>query len=64
MLGKKRDDLTEVLTGLKEKRIISDGTYRDYVFLIRTAVTWDQMDEIAHDLTEICCPWYRSLSFQ
>ncbi len=63
MLGRDRDHLRRELDGLKAKHVINDGTYRDYTVLLFLANTREQLDEIAHDLAEICRPFYRPFSF-
>ena len=53
----KPDDLKRVLSLLKEKGIINDETYADYMLLILSANTRDQFYEIARDLAEISHLW-------
>jgi hypothetical protein len=51
-----RKRLTHLRTSVKmlrEKGIITGGSYYDYMLLIWRAKTFDQLDEVARDLTEI-----------
>lgn len=52
ILRDKLYDLIARLRILREKGIIKNGTYGDYMFLILSARTLDQLDEINHDLME------------
>ena len=51
-----RERLTDLRTSVKmlrEKGMITGGSYYDYMLLIGMAKTFEQLDEIARDLAEI-----------
>jgi hypothetical protein len=53
MFRNRRHNLRRDLRMLKEAGTITDRTYLDYMLLILNAEAPEQLDEIAHDLTEI-----------
>jgi hypothetical protein len=55
MMEKRRKGLLGFVRILRQKRIITEGSYCDYLCLILAAETPDQLDEIALDFVEICC---------
>jgi hypothetical protein len=62
-----RKRLTDLRTSakmLREKGIITSGSYYDYMLLIWRAKTFDQLDEITRDLTEIRTPLLQPLCFE
>ena len=50
----KMSSIREELKMLREQWIINDGTYMDFYFLTSTATTLDQLDQLTHDLAELC----------
>lgn len=54
MMRKRRESLLRVVRVLRQRRIIAEGSYYDYMSLILTAETPDQLKEIAIDSAEIC----------
>ena len=46
--------MLRVVRVLRQRRIIAKGSYYDYMSLILTAETPDQLEEIAMDFAEIC----------
>ena len=49
----KASSIKEELGMLREQKIIDEETYRDFFFLASNATTFDQLDQLAHDLGEI-----------
>ena len=56
MMRKRRKSLLRAVRVLRQRRIIGEGFYYDYMSLILTAETPDQLKELAIDFTEICYP--------
>ena len=54
MMRKRRKNLSKVVRVLRQRRIIAKGSYYDYMSLILSAETPDQLEEIAIDFAEIC----------
>ena len=54
MMRKRRKTLVRVLGVLRQRRIIAKSSCDDYLSLILTAETPDQLEEIAMDFAEIC----------
>lgn len=62
-----RQRLTDLRTSVKmlrEKGMITGGSYYDYMLLIWRAKTFDQLDEITRDLTEMRMPLLQPLCFE
>jgi hypothetical protein len=55
MMRKRRKTLVRVVTILRQRRIIARCSYYDYLSLILTAETPDQLETIAADFAELCC---------
>jgi hypothetical protein len=55
MMRKRRKSLVRVARILRQRRIIARCSYYDYMSLILTAETPDQLEEIAIDFAELCC---------
>ena len=54
MMEKRRKSLLGVVRILRQKRIITEGSCDEYISLILTAETGDQLQEITMDFVEIC----------
>ena len=54
LMRKRRKSLVRVLGVLRQRRIIAKCSCDDYLSLILTAETPDQLEEIAMDFAEIC----------
>jgi hypothetical protein len=54
MMRKRRKSLVRVARILRQRRIIARCSYCDYMSLILTAETPDQLEEIAMDFAELC----------
>lgn len=52
MFRTKLNSTRATLETLKERDIIDDKTYRYFLLLIQGAKTFDQLDEIGHDLVD------------
>lgn len=54
VFNNKLGDLRKVLRRLGEEGLAEDGTYYNYMLLLWKSRTIERIDEIAHDLAEIC----------
>ncbi len=61
---KRLTDLRRSVKKLREKGIIPDGSYYDYMLLIWRAKTFEQLDVIARDLAEMRIPLLQPLCFE
>jgi ribosomal protein L19E len=50
---KKISKLKEDLEALRRQELIDNQTYMDFFFLTTNATTFDQLDQLSQDLTEI-----------